>query len=157
MIYKNILEYYIMYFLKELYDNFKNKNRLVSIKMCCFILFINKINPSMLKKLGFDSINREAILKLLHHFKLSELIDSIELLYVFNEEYGKLSIDDIINYHLMNDTYLDAIEYCDYFSNNRLIKWITENYKQSANTLSLNYRFTTFSSDFNVYHDDIII
>jgi len=145
-----------MYFLKELYDNFKNKNRLVSIKMCCFILFINKIKPPMLIKLGFDSINREAILKLLHHFKLSELIDSIELLSVFNEEYGKLSIDDIINYHLMNDTYLDAIEYCDYFSNNRLIKWITENYKQSANTLSLNYRFTTFSSDFNVYHDDII-
>jgi len=140
-----------MNFLKDLYNNFKNTKRLDSIKLCSFILFV---------KLSNNNNDKENILILLNKLNLDELniyIDDIISILNNNFNTTGLTIHDIYIHHINNDTYLDAIEYCDYFSNSKLLEWINKQYNFKDNLLVCNYKFTnvTFNSKYNVYYDEI--
>ena len=138
-----------MFFLKDLYNNFKKLKRLTSIKLCSFILFVSK-----------RQIDKDNIISLLNSLNMDELSIYIDDIITFaKNNFDNITINDVYEYHLNNDTYLESIEYYDYFSNNKLLEWIKNKYNFiSCNTLFCNYRFTNiiFDSAYNIYHDEII-
>lgn len=153
-----------MYFIKNNYNYFKKHNRFVSIKLCSFILFIKKINISILNKLELynNNLDRENIIVLLKKLELNDLIhyidDIITIINKYELDSYNINIYDIYCYHIENDTYLDGIEYCDYFNNNKLLEWVKNQYIFLGELLTCNYKFTSiqYNSSYNIVYEDIL-
>jgi hypothetical protein len=151
--------------IKILYNYFKKIKRIHSIKLCSFIIFIKSLNSNIIKELELPSneLNKDNLLILLNKLNLDDLIfyiDDIINILNNNDIYDiyDITINDIIEYHINNDTYLEGIEYYDYFSNNKLLEWIKNHYIFSNDLLNCIYKFTNIqiNSYDNIVYKEII-
>lgn len=155
-----------MFFLKDLYNNFKNIKRVSSIKLCSFILFVYRLNDDILNKLGLNNnkLDKDIILVLLNKLHLDDLatyVDDIisKLNKNINKDELNTTIYDVYKYHIEHDTYLDALDYCEYFSNQNLLEWVKKQYNFKNDLLVYNYKFTNilFNNAYNVYDENYFL